>query len=71
MDEENKITDKEAEQKAEVSLELHKRVAEQHASAFESWLNEHKDATKEEAHERLVKTIETATMFNMMTLLML
>ena len=71
MPEENKMTEEEAEKKAEMSMEMHKRVADQHASAFEAWLNEHKDATKEEAHERLVKTIEAATMFNLMTLLML
>lgn len=72
MDEEMKKTkDQEAEQKAKQTSEMHKKLAERHASAFEEWLNEHKDATKEEAHERLVETIEAAIMFGLMTVIMM
>ena len=63
--------EKEQEQKAKKMQEMHKSLAEQHASAFETWLNENKDATKEQAHERLVETIEAAIMFSMMSLMLL
>ena len=69
MSEEKK--DQEVEQKAKMANEMHKKLAEQHASAFEDWLKDHQDATKDEAHERLVQTIEAAIMFSMMTLMML
>lgn len=62
MDEEKKMTEEEAGQKAKEMDQLGKRIAEQHASAFEAWLKEHQDATKDEAHERLAKTIEAAMM---------
>lgn len=65
------MTDKEAEQKVDKINKIHHDLAESHASAFEAWLNEHKDATKEEAHERLVHTIEVSIMFSMMSLMML
>ena len=65
------MDDKEAEQKAKMASDMHHRLAEQHASAFEAWLNEHRDATKEEAHERLVQTIEMSIMFSVMTLMTL
>lgn len=69
MSEENK--DQEAKQKAEMANEMHKKLAEQHASAFEAWLKDHQDATKDEAHERLVETIEAAIMFGLMTIMMI
>ena len=62
----NEMTDEEATKKAEKMEELSKRIAEQHASAFEAWLNENRSATKEEAHERLTKTIEAALMMHLM-----
>ena len=62
------MDDKEAEQKAEKLQGLHHNLAESHASAFEAWLNENRDATKEEAHERLTRTIEMAIMLGMMSL---
>lgn len=65
-DEEKKLTEEEASQKAKEMDQLSKRLAEQHASAFESWLNDNRDATKEEAHERLTKTIEAALMMHLM-----
>jgi len=58
--------DKETEQKAERMNQLSKKLAEQHASAFEDWLKEHQDSTKDEAHERLVKTIEAAMVLYVM-----
>lgn len=64
MSEEN--NDKETEQKAERMDKLAKRIAEQHASAFEAWLKEHQDSTKDEAHERLAKTIEAAMVLHLM-----
>ena len=54
------------EEKAEKMDQLSKRLAERHASAFEAWLKEHQDSTKDEAHERLVKTIEAAMMLHIM-----
>lgn len=63
---EEKMNEQESEQKAEAINQLEKRLAEQHASAFEDWLKDHKDATKDEAHERLVKTIESAMMLHIM-----
>lgn len=68
---EEKMNEQESEQKAEMVNEMHKRLAEQHASAFEAWLKDHQDATKDEAHERLVQTIESAIMLSMMSLMML
>lgn len=65
------MDDKEAEQKAKLAQEMHHRLAEQHAGAFEAWLKEHQDATKEEAHERLVQTIEMSIMLGMMSLMMM
>lgn len=65
---EEKMNEQEAEKKAKQLQEMHHRLAESHASAFEAWLNENKDATKEQAHERLTQTIEMAIMFSMMSL---
>ncbi len=65
------MNEQEAEQKAKKANEMHHRLADQHASAFEAWLNEHRDATKEEAHERLVQTIEMSIMLSMMSLMMI
>ena len=65
------MDEKEAELKAGMAQEMHHKLAEQHASAFEAWLKEHQDATKEEAHERLVRTIEMSIMLSMMSIMML
>lgn len=65
------MNEQETEQKAKMVQGMHHRLAEQHVSAFEAWLNEHRDATKEEAHERLVQTIEMSVMISMMSLMAL
>lgn len=70
MPEEEK-NEQESEQKARMASEMHKRLAEQHASAFEAWLKDHQDATTDEAHKRLVETIEAAIMFGLMSLMMM
>ena len=65
---EEKMNEQEAEQKAKMVQEMHHKLAESHASAFEEWLKDNQDATVNEAHERLVQTIEMAIMFSMMSL---
>lgn len=62
------MNEEEATQKAEKLQQMHHNIAESHAAAFEAWLKEHQDVTKDEAHERLVKTIEIAVMLSMMSL---
>ncbi len=64
---EEKISEQEAEQKAEKLQSSYHNLAEAHASAFEEWLNKNRDATKEQAHERLARIIETAIILGMMS----
>ena len=58
--------EQEIKEKSKQMDRLSKRIAKQHASAFEAWLNEHQNATKEEAREKLSKTIEAAMMLHLM-----
>lgn len=71
MSEEKNEEQRDEEQKANKLSDMHKHIAEQHAGAFEAWLKDHQDSTKDEAHERLVHTIESAIMLSMMSLMML
>ncbi|SEP83489.1 hypothetical protein SAMN04487977_101563 [Treponema bryantii] len=59
---------KESMEKAEHMSEMITKFAEVSAKTFEKWANENKEAPLEEAHKRLVRTIEGAIMMSQVTL---
>lgn len=60
--------EKEAIDKAKKMSDLTTKLAESAANSFEEWLANNQNATKEDAHKRLVRTIDGNAM---MVLLML
>ena len=54
------MDEKEAEKTSKEIVDIFDKTANICAESFEKWCREHKESTKEEAHERLVKEVRGA-----------